>query len=98
MLIYDLAYCKSLCKQSILNHMNEPKELLDKVMSSLQSALPENLTDDIKSNVSAVVAKTVKELDLVSREELDIQMQVLAKTRQQLNLLEEKITKLEKRI
>ena len=78
--------------------MNEPKELLDKVMSSLQSALPENLTDDIKSNVSAVVAKTVKELDLVSREELDIQMQVLAKTRQQLNLLEEKITKLEKRI
>jgi len=78
--------------------MNEPKEFLDKIMSSLQNALPENLAEDMKSNVSAVVAKAVKELDLVSREELDIQMQVLAKTRQQLALLEEKITELEKKV
>jgi len=78
--------------------MNEPKELLDKVLSSLQGALPDNLAEDIKANVSAVVAKAVKELDLVSREELDIQIQVLAKTRQQLTLLEEKITDLEKKV
>ena len=78
----------------MLCYMNEPKEFLDKIMSSLQNALPENLAEDMKSNVSAVVAKAVKELDLVSREELDIQMQVLAKTRQQLALLEEKITEL----
>ena len=78
--------------------MNEPKELLDKVLSSLQGVLPDNLAEDIKANVSAVVAKAVKELDLVSREELDIQMQVLAKTRQQLTLLEEKITDLEKKV
>lgn len=78
--------------------MNEPKEMLDKVLSSLQGALPDNLAEDIKANVSAVVAKAVKELDLVSREELDIQIQVLAKTRQQLTLLEEKITDLEKKV
>lgn len=82
----------------MLCYMNEPKEFLDKIMSSLQNALPENLAEDMKSNVSAVVAKAVKELDLVSREELDIQMQVLAKTRQQLALLEEKITELEKKV
>ena len=78
--------------------MNEPKELLNKVLSSLQGALPDNLAVDIKANISAVVAKAVKELDLVSREELDIQMQVLAKTRQQLTILEEKITDLEKKV
>ena len=78
--------------------MNEPKELLDKVLSSLQGVLPDNLAEDVKANVSAVVAKAVKELDLVSREELDIQMQVLAKTRQQLTLLEEKVTDLEKKV
>ncbi len=78
--------------------MNEPKELLDKVLSSLQGALPDNLAEDIKANVSAVVAKAVKELDLVSREELDTQMKVLAKTRQQLTILEEKITDLEKKV
>ena len=78
--------------------MNEPREVLDKVLSSLQGVLPDNLTDDIKANVSAVVAKAVKELDLVSREELEIQMQVLAKTREQLNRLEEKISDLEKKV
>lgn len=78
--------------------MNDPKELLDKVMSSLQGALPANLGEDIKANVTAVVSKAVKELDLVSREELDIQMQVLTKTRQQLTVLEEKLTELEKRM
>ena len=78
--------------------MNDPKELLEKVISSLQGVLPANLADDIKSNVVAVVSKAVKELDLVSREELDIQMKVLAKTRQQLNMLEEKLTELEKKM
>lgn len=79
-------------------NINDPKEMLDKVISSLQGVLPASLAEDMKKNIIAVVSKAVKELDLVSREELDVQMEVLAKTREQLNMLEEKLTELESKI
>lgn len=79
-------------------NINDPKEMLDKVISSLQGVLPASLAEDMKTNIIAVVSKAVKELDLVSREELDVQMEVLAKTREQLNMLEEKLTELESKI
>ena len=79
-------------------NINDPKEMLDKVISSLQGVLPASLAEDMKTNIIAVVSKAVKELDSVSREELDVQMEVLAKTREQLNMLEEKLTELESKI
>lgn len=78
--------------------MNDPKELVEKLMSTIQGVIPANLGDDIKANISAVISKSVKELDLVSREELDIQTEVLAKTRDKLSQLETKLTELEKKM
>ena len=77
--------------------MNDINQLLESVRQSVQAVLPESLGEDIKTNVSAVVASAVKELDLVSREELDIQMEVLKRTRDKLTILEEKVTALENR-
>lgn len=78
--------------------MNDPKELVEKLMGTIQGAIPANLGDDIKANITAVISKSVKELDLVSREELDIQTAVLVKTRDKLSLLEAKLTELEKKV
>ena len=78
--------------------MNDPKEFLEKAVATIQGALPSSLGDDIKNNVTAVVSKALKELDVVSREELEVQMAVLAKTREKLELLEVKLTELEKKI
>jgi len=77
--------------------MNDINQLLESVRQSVQAVLPESLGEDIKTNVSAVVASAVKELDLVSREELEIQMEVLKRTRDKLTILEEKVTALENR-
>ncbi len=78
--------------------MNDPKEFLEKAVASIQSALPASLGDDIKTNITAVVSKALKELDVVSREELEVQMAVLAKTREKLEILEVKLTDLEKKL
>ncbi|MGH1428382.1 MAG: accessory factor UbiK family protein [Arenicella sp.] len=78
--------------------MNDPKEFLEKAVASIQSALPTSLGDDIKTNITAVVSKALKELDVVSREELEVQMAVLAKTREKLEMLEVKLTDLEKKL
>ncbi|HJU70927.1 MAG TPA: accessory factor UbiK family protein [Paucimonas sp.] len=50
---------------------------------------------DIEKNVKAMLSQGFSKLDLVTREEFDIQAQVLAKTRARLELLEARVTELE---
>ena len=50
---------------------------------------------DIERNVKAMVTQGFSRLDLVTREEFDIQAQVLAKTRARLELLETRLAELE---
>ena len=78
--------------------MNDPKEFLEKAVATIQGALPASLGEDIKANVTAVVSKALKDLDVVSREELEVQTAVLAKTREKLEKLDAKLTELEKRL
>jgi len=78
--------------------MNEPKELIEKILSTVQSAMPESLADDMKNNVRAMLQSSLNDLDLVSREELEIQTAVLAKTRSKLEELEEKLKVLEEKL
>lgn len=78
--------------------MNDPKEFLEKSLSSLQEALPKSLSEDIKNNITAVVSNTLKKCDVVSREELEVQTAVLNKTREKLQILEQKLTELESKL
>ena len=50
---------------------------------------------DIERNIKALMGQTFNKLELVSREEFDIQQQVLIKTRTKLVELEERLAKLE---
>lgn len=52
---------------------------------------------DIEKNVKALMASGLSKLDLVSREEFDVQTQVLARTREQLTALEKRIAELEQK-
>ncbi|MBY0378935.1 MAG: accessory factor UbiK family protein [Burkholderiales bacterium] len=51
---------------------------------------------DIENNIKAIVISVLKKLDIVTREEFDIQQQVLLATRKKLDELESKIDKLVK--
>ena len=50
---------------------------------------------DLEKNVKAMLSQGFSRLDLVSREEFDVQMQVLAKTRAKVDALEARLAELE---
>ena len=66
-----------------------------KITDSLQDVLPTNLSNEIKSNVRAMVEASLKKMDLVTREELEVQEKVLMRTREKLEALQARIEALE---
>lgn len=52
---------------------------------------------DLEKNLRALIASAFSRLDLVTREEFDVQREVLARTRAKLQELEAKLAELEKR-
>jgi BMFP domain-containing protein YqiC len=75
--------------------MLDPKifEELNARLSALIAASP---AKDIEKNVKAMLASVFEKMDLVTREEFDIQSQLLARTREKLTALEARVTELEK--
>ncbi|QJQ06290.1 accessory factor UbiK family protein [Undibacterium piscinae] len=65
------------------------------VQSKINHALENSPAKDIEKNVKAMMSQGFSKLDLVTREEFDIQAQVLAKTRAKLEALEERVAQLE---
>ena len=76
--------------------MLDPKFLddLSQKMSALIAASP---AKDIEKNAKAMLSGMLSRLDLVTREEFDVQTQVLARTREKLLALEARVDALEKR-
>jgi ubiquinone biosynthesis accessory factor UbiK len=74
--------------------MFDPKvfEELSKRISTLIANSP---AKDIEKNVKAVLSGFFERLDLVTREEFDVQVQVLARTREKLEALERQVAALE---
>ena len=74
--------------------MLDPKkfEELSTRLSALIAASP---AGDIEKNARALLSSFFAKLDLVSREEFDIQAQVLVRTREKLKTLEDRIARLE---
>ena len=75
--------------------MLDPKTLEDfgAKMSALFANSPAR---DIEKNAKAMLGGFLAKLDLVTREEFDVQTQVLARTREKLKDLENRIEALEK--
>ncbi len=65
------------------------------------SLIPEGfqaVQKDIEAVAQSVMKAQFNKLELVTREEFDIQSQVLAKTRSKLELLEKKVAELERQL
>ena len=74
--------------------MLNPK-LLDEMSSRVTSLLASTPAGDIEKNLRAALGSLFAKLDLVTREEFDVQREVLARTRAKLQALEARITELE---
>jgi len=74
-----------------------PKQL-DDLTDRLVNILPKGIRDvqqDIEKNIRALMANAFAKMDLVTREEFDIQTAVLARTREKLEALEKQLADLE---
>lgn len=70
---------------------------LKQLASELSSHLPNHLDavkSDFEKSCQAVLNRALNQLNLVSREEFDVQTKVLQRTRQKLTELEAKLTEL----
>ena len=70
---------------------------LDELAQSLFKALPtqlQNLDETLKQQFKSILQTSFERLDLVTREEFDIQCKVLARTREKLEALQLQVTQL----
>lgn len=73
---------------------------LDDLVRRIADVLPEGISQlnaDVRRNIKEVVAASLTRMDLVSREEFEVQAAVLARTREKLERLEAQVAVLEQR-
>ena len=70
------------------------KKRISDIVNIIEKLLPNesrNFTDEIKENIKQAIQDHLHNLDIVTREEFDIQKEVLLKTRLKIEELEKKI-------
>lgn len=75
--------------------MLDPK-ILEEFGAKMSALLANSPAKDIEKNAKAVMSGVFAKLDLVTREEFDVQAEVLARTREKLKELEARVDALEK--
>jgi BMFP domain-containing protein YqiC len=88
--------CDAIPELEALSMMD--KQVIDKIAARLVSLVPPGLADaqqDLRANFQDVLAQGLRRLDLVTREEFDVQSQVLARTRAKVDELERRVAELE---
>ena len=77
--------------------MIDPRKL-DDLARQIQSSLPPGLDEvreDVIRNIRAVIAAGIARMNLVEREEFDVQSAVLARSREKIELLDRRVRQLE---
>jgi len=73
------------------------QKMFEEISGKLGQALADSPAKDVEKNLRAVLQSVFAKLDLVTREEFDVQQAVLLKTREKLEALEAKVAALEAR-
>ncbi|MGJ8693907.1 MAG: ubiquinone biosynthesis accessory factor UbiK [Thalassotalea sp.] len=74
---------------------------IEDIAKQVTDAIPpglKNIALDFEEKTKVVLQKKLSQLDVVTREEFDVQTQVLLKTRSQLSKLETKLAELEAKL
>ena len=83
-----------------MTEMIDPRKF-DDLARRIQASLPPGLDEvreDVTRNIRAIIAAGIARMDLVEREEFDVQSAVLARTREKLETLERRVRQLEGRL
>ena len=71
------------------------QKIVTEMAAKVSEALAASPARDVEKNLRASLAAWLTKLDLVTREEFDVQAQVLARTREKLQDLEARLARLE---
>jgi BMFP domain-containing protein YqiC len=88
-----LVFCPKLRYQTAMND-NSIEGLAKKLADSLPGGL-RSMRDDLEQNFRSVLRGGLEKLDLVTREEFEVQEAVLARTREKLEALEKRVAEFE---
>ena len=72
------------------------KKVLDDIGAKVNELLAQSPAKDVEKNMKVLLGGVFARLDLVTREEFDVQQEVLKRTREKLTALETKVAELEK--
>jgi len=67
------------------------------LQSAIEKLLPGDAGEELKNNIEATLQSHFEQMNLATREQLEIQEKILRRTRQRINELERRILELEQR-
>ena len=73
--------------------MIDPKKIED-MAKQIGALIPSQLrqaADDVEGKIKIILQQKLAQLDVISRDEFDVQRQVLARTREKVDLLEQQV-------
>lgn len=73
----------------------DPSGFFNDLQAKINQVLQNSPAKDLEKNMKSMLNQGFSKLDLVTREEFDIQAQVLARTRERLEALEAQVAQLE---
>lgn len=76
--------------------MIEPPKFVDEFQKKMSELLENSPAKDIERNARALMSSMLGKMDLVTREEFDVQREVLARAREQIARLEARLAELER--
>lgn len=71
------------------------KNIVDEINAKVSEILQNSPAKDIEKNIKVLLSGAFTRLDLVTRDEFDVQQEVLQRTREKLMILEGKVSELE---
>jgi len=74
------------------------RQLFEQLQGKISALLAQSPAPDLERNLKALLAGFFSRLDLVTREEFDVQRQVLLRTREKIERLEARVAELEERL
>jgi len=74
------------------------QKLFEELNERIRSALAQSPAADVEKNLRALLTSVFGRVDLVTREEFDVQREVLARAREKLAELEARLAEYEKRM
>ena len=91
----DLLNCVLTLSLNLRGNMLNQK-IFEEVSAKLKDVLGQSPAADIEKNLRAILQSVFAKLDLVTREEFDVQQAVLLRTREKLEALEAQVSALER--